>query len=423
MNFRLLSENEFDEYSQNHPLTSFHQSSNWAKVKASNGWNYEFVGIEDENGLCGAALLLSKTMARVFKMYYSPRGFLLDYQNKKLVKEFTAAVKEHVKKQGGIFFKIDPYLDERELDLDGEVVENGYDNRMVKSLLQDYGYHYLVRKDGSPKTTMIHSMFVLEFHQQTADELFKQFSKHVKQSIKNAMKYGVQIEDLTYDQLPRFKAMLQKTADRRGFIDRPLSYYQQMYQSFATEGKMIFRMATLNMDVYQEQLQQRYEKAQNVYDRLFAKKEQNPESSRYDGELKEALVNLEASKKRLDEVKEVVAVYGKIVDLSCACYFLWGNEILNLYGGNEEELLKYGGQYLLHWDMINKAIDEGYSRYNFYGIPDILDKEDKDTYGVYLIKRGFHGKVSRLLGEFDYVISPVMYQLYQFALKVYNKVR
>ena len=205
-------------------------------------------------------------------------------------------------------------------------------------------------------------------------------------------------------------------------MDRPLSYYQSMYRMFAEDGNMKFCMATLDMDVYKTTLLERYEKAVKTYERLYARKQEKPESTRFDGELKEAKVNLDSSKKRLDEVEEVIAKYGQKVDLSCACYFMWGNEVLNLYGGNEEELLKYGGQYYLHWNMIQYANNSGYARYNFYGIPNNLNK-DNPMYGVYEIKRGFHGHVVRLLGEFDLIANPLMYNLYEFALTTYKKIR
>ena len=423
MKFCILTEQQFNEFASKHPLSNFHQCSNWGKVKADNGWKYEFVGVEDENGLCGAALLLSKSLAKVFKMFYSPRGFLLDYSNEEVVNFFIDNVKQHVKKNKGIVLKIDPYIDEQELDLDGIVVEGGYDYRYVKDVLVKNGFKFLTREDGSKKTTMVNSIFVLDFNQKSNDELFAEFSKHVKQSIKGAIKYGVQVEELTYDQLPRFKAILERTGKRRGFVDRPLSYYQSMYKMFAEDGYMKFCIATLDMNVYKATLSERYEKAVKTYERLLARKQEKPESTRFDGELKEAKVNLDSSKKRLDEVEEVIAKYGQKVDLSCACYFMWGTEVLNLYGGNEEELLKYGGQYYLHWNMIQYANNNGYARYNFYGIPNDLNKENNPMYGVYEIKRGFHGHVIRLLGEFDLIINPLMYNLYEFALRTYKKIR
>ena len=114
--------------------------------------------------------------------------------------------------------------------------------------------------------------------------------------------------------------------------------------------------------------------------------------------------------------------YGEFVDISCACYFKWGKEVLYYFAGNEEELLKYGGQYMIHWNMLQEANNEGYSRYNFYGITNNIVKDDPG-YGVYLTKRGFNGRVAVLLGEFDYIVNLLMYRLYLLALATYNIIR
>ena len=400
MEFVQLTKEEFNAFSEAHPLGNFHQSSNWGVVKSSNGWGYDFVGVKENGTILAACLLLHKTAVRVFKFYYSPRGFLIDFYDDALLEFFTRGIVDFVKKNNGIFLKVDPYVDEKELDLDGNVVEGGYDNSSIKNRMKKLGYTYLTRKDGSAKTTMIHTIFVLPFEGRSIEEIESLYHKHVKNSIKTGLKNAIEIEELTYDQLPRFKAILEKTSVRRGFVDRSLAYYQTMYNAFAKEGKMVYRMAVMAVDKYKESIQQRLDKAQATYDIVYAQKMEKPEVTKFDGQLKEATVNLDKSRQLMGDVENLIANYGHRIDLSCACYFLWGNEILNLYGGNEEELLDFGGQYVLHADMIRKAVSEGYSRYNFYGIGDNLNKEDP-MYGVYEIKRGFHGKVVRLLGEFD----------------------
>ena len=44
------------------------------------------------------------------------------------------------------------------------------------------------------------------------------------------------------------------------------------------------------------------------------------------------------------------------------------------------------------------AADNGYKRYNFYGIQDVFNPKGKD-YGVYEFKKGFGGYVEELIGE------------------------
>ena len=49
--------------------------------------------------------------------------------------------------------------------------------------------------------------------------------------------------------------------------------------------------------------------------------------------------------------------------------------------------------------------------------------KDHPLYGLYTFKRGFGGVVEELIGEFDLVISPFYYFLYNRSLKIYNFIK
>ena len=50
-------------------------------------------------------------------MYYAPRGYLLDFNDSKLLELFTNELKRYVKKSKGIFIKIDPYIPYKHRDI------------------------------------------------------------------------------------------------------------------------------------------------------------------------------------------------------------------------------------------------------------------------------------------------------------------
>ncbi len=80
--------------------------------------------------------------------------------------------------------------------------------------------------------------------------------------------------------------------------------------------------------------------------------------------------------------------------LAAAMYICDGKEMIYLYGGSSRAGQKYAGSYALQWEMIKKAIEQGYSRYNFYGTKPIPGN------GVYQFKQGFRGQMEELLGTF-----------------------
>ena len=91
---------EFDEFSKNHPLGSYHQTSNYAITASEEGYDYELLGLKDEdNNLVAASLILLKKMGLFFKYGYAPRGFLIDYYNTDLLTRFTREVKSYFNKR------------------------------------------------------------------------------------------------------------------------------------------------------------------------------------------------------------------------------------------------------------------------------------------------------------------------------------
>ena len=137
-----LKEEEFDKFAWEHPQGSFHQMSNWGTLKKKNGWVSHYLGLKDKDKLVAASLILSKKTPIKKDMYYAPRGFLIDYKNYDLLKEFTEKIKEYTKKRGAIFIKIDPYISYQERDINGDIVPDGENNKDAFDNLKKLGYKH-----------------------------------------------------------------------------------------------------------------------------------------------------------------------------------------------------------------------------------------------------------------------------------------
>ena len=127
--------------------------------------------------------------------------------------------------------------------------------------------------------------------------------------------------------------------------------------------------------------------------------------------------NIESINKRIELAIKEEKEHGENITLAGSMFILTGKEVIYLAGGNHEEFLHYNSQYLIQWEMIKYAIENGYDRYNFYGIPNKLDENSKD-YGVYKFKTGFNGYIEELIGEFEIKTSFVYY-----LIKLIHKIR
>ena len=84
--------------------------------------------------------------------------------------------------------------------------------------------------------------------------------------------------------------------------------------------------------------------------------------------------------------------------------------------------MKYKGQYFLNNEMIKYAIENGYEKYNFYGITGEFN-EGSPMYGLFDFKRGFNAEVEELIGEFTYVTDPFYNNLYNIMFKTSRTIK
>ena len=117
-----IDKKTYEKFVKKHPKSHFLQSYAWGEFsQCARKLVPHYVGLvdRDEKLVC-AALLLQKHLPFGYSYFYAPRGFVIDFYNKKLLTEFVDKIKEYVKQYKAIFIKIDPdiiwreynYLDE-----------------------------------------------------------------------------------------------------------------------------------------------------------------------------------------------------------------------------------------------------------------------------------------------------------------------
>ena len=141
MEFKVLTEDEFRKFSTKHKYESFMQTVELGNLKKELGDIVHYVGVVNNNKLVAAALLLEEKSILGKKTFYSPRGFLIDYQDKELLKFFTEELKKYIKKHKGFMLTIDPNVIYRVRTSDGEIINNDEEkNDTLVNNLKDLGY-------------------------------------------------------------------------------------------------------------------------------------------------------------------------------------------------------------------------------------------------------------------------------------------
>lgn len=417
-----LTEEEFKDYADKSSQISFHQTKEWGHLKEENGWEMKLIGLKDKNEIKAATLLLSKMTPIKKKMYYAPRGFLIDYNNYDLLKEFTIKIKSYVKKHQGIFLKIDPYVPYQQRDKLGKIVENGYNNKESYNNLIKLGYKHfgfnLMQDTLQPRW-----MFITKTKNRTIDDVMKDMDPKTRQILRKNERDLIKCREISYDELPLFKDIMQHTGDRRDFIDRPLKYYQDMYKHL--DGILKILIAELNTTELINSLNEEVNDLTKEYDDRKNKHDQDPtkmNEKKYESKQKETLNNIERIKKRISHQEKLKAENGEVLTLGGILFLVYGNEVLSLVGGSYAKYMEFQSAYTVHFAGMKYAIENNYERYNFYGITGDFN-ESNPLFGLYSFKRDFGGEVVELIGEFDLIINKPLYYLYKLSYASYRNLK
>lgn len=419
-----LSEKEYTSFAEKHKQANFHQTINWGNLKTKNGWKPNYVGFKQGNKITAGALILEKNLLGK-KMFYSPRGFLIDYEDKKLLKEFTQEIKNYLKKKKAIFCKIDPYVIHKERDIDGNIIEDGINNEIAIKNLKDLGYKHFGYTLKMGETLQPRWMFTLTFNGKNTEEIMSEMDPKTRQLLRKNERCAMKCREIEYDEISTFKEIMQHTGDRRDFIDRPLSYYQDMWKAMHDDGIFKILFVELHVKEYIEILKQEIEQLEKEKKERIYKKEKNilkMNEKKFESRNKQDDEAIKRETKKKEEMERLQEKYGDIITLGGISFLIYGNEVLSLNGGTYAEFMHFNSAYNLHWEMVKYAIENGYKKYNFYGIDGIFDEKDP-MYGLYLFKRGFGGQVEELIGEFDLVVDKLYYFIYKTAFKTYKTLK
>ena len=394
MELRELSKKEFDDYALNHPLGSFQQTSYWGKFMEGDKFHAYYVGCFIKEKIVGASLLLSCEIRKKIRVFYAPRGFLIDYKNEELLKEFTEEVKNFIIEKHGIFLKIDPYILVRDRDSEGNIIEGGIYNDFVEINLTNANF-IKVNDKIQPKW-----LCRINLKDKTINDVFNNFSSKARQTVRRNERFGFKMRDFDFKEIDKFIDIINKESKKYHTVSPTKTFFQDLKQAF--DGNIQFKEVYFKKD----------EVISNIDNMIIdVNKEKEVRINNYhnskmtdeyfiDKELED-----EKEIKRLESLKEYFSKCSDDVSMGIYMFITIGNEIVSLYGGIVDEYNKLDASYTLHYEMIKCAIENGYKYYNLYEIGDITDSNNKLA-NSYNYKKNFGGEVIELVGEYDLIINP-----------------
>lgn len=403
MEFVELTEKEYRSFIKTNELLSFLQLPEIGALRHSYGTEVKYLGVKDDDKVLAASMFfVLKRYSR--KTYYAPKGFLIDYKNKKLVKLYTEELVKYAKKDKAIMIKMEPNIDYQKRDIDGNPYPNGETADWLINELKDLGYiHYGFNTDILTTQSRWNFRLTLDV---PYEELETHFSKSTRKNIEATYKKGISVRKAKEEDLESMEDILIKTAERKGFKARDLEYYKRMYKYLG--DNVVFYIAYLDPNKYFECSELNLKEAQAKLDEVHHKMEVDMVGEKLRNQEANALKQVSKCEEELDKAKEFMKDNPDGKDIGVLISVKSGNEYLTLYSGYLTEYARFTPKYATYNEHIKDAYKFKMKYVNFYGISGIFDPKDKN-YGMYEFKRGFGGEVQELVGEFTYPVSWVYY--------------
>lgn len=383
-----LNFEEFNNFSKNHNQGTFYESSYYGNYKLDLGFKVNYLGFKQNNEIKAATLLVGiKTIFGKY-IYYSPRGFLIDYTNYYLLEKFVEEIKKYVKKNKGIFIRINPYVEYRKRDLNGNVVDEKTNQNIIDKL-EHLGF---VKDKISNKW-----LSVLELENKSEEDILKNLLDDTKKCVNNSYKHGLELIELT-----EFEE-IQKVFNKDNF---KIKKYKKLYEIFG--DKIKFVTISLNIENYLNNLQ-------NQKNELLLKQvEAKNMSVRNKSYLNELVEQLSYIDEKINTLNILLESKGKIIVIASGIFVLYGSRVYSLYSDYSDEYERFNGCYFLHFKMIKYALNNGYKEYSFGKINPCFEENIDPKFDF---ARGFNSRVVELIGDYYMITNKFFYKLYKLFKK------
>ena len=390
MTLTTISKEEFTSFANTVSHRSFIQSVEMADLLEKRGNTVQFIAWKQNDQVQVAAILYSLSMTGGLHMEINSGPL---YQEETLLEPFYAALKDYAKKNGAIELVIKPYDHYQTFDSDGNPISEEQSHFL--DTLKNLGYQHDGFQTGYPGGEPVWH-YLKTIKGDDSKSLLKSFNKNCSRNITTALNYDISIRNITREEIPQFKQIIEETGKRQGFEDKSLSYYYDLYDSFGPNAEFV--VAEINSTAALAHLDQKISLL-------------NPSAKQYEQQLQKL-------EKQKNIVRETLAGKGsETVPLACALIIYTPSEVTYLFGGSYTKYQKFSAAFLIQYHAMKRALEKGITLYNFLGIQGIFDGSD----GVLRFKQNFNGYIVRKMGTFRYYPSPLKYKMISLIKKLLGR--
>lgn len=414
-----IEKDKFDKFVEGHKTKShFLQSLSWGEFsKVKKKLTPYYLGLVNEDDeIVAATLLLEKKLPMNFSYFYAPRGFVVDYKKKELVKTMTKKIVEFIKNKKAIFLKIDPDIIRKLINYKGEEIKNkDYDE--IFNTLKEAGFKH----QGYTKnfeTMQPRYTFRIDLTQ-SLDEIEEHFSKTTKQRIAKALKLETEVTIGTQSDIKEFYHLMTLTESRKDFISYDEDYYETLYEIF--NGNETSKATLFLGKVHIIKTIKALEKNLKTINNQISILPIDNLSKSAKAKLTELTKQKENIQKEIEKYKEYKKEYGNELTLSAHMIIEYGDKAWVLYAGNHNILSETYANYNTYFEHIKYCKNKGLKIYDQFGTIGDLSKNNPRL-GLHEFKKKFGGDYVEFMGEWDYITNYPMYLVFTKLVPIYRSI-
>ncbi len=394
MKLKDLSFFEFDEFAKNHPLASYHQSSNYALFASEQGFDYDLVSMTDEaDNIVAATLIIYKKINFIYRYGYAPKGFLLNYYDENIIKNFTTLLKKRYFKKNFAFIKINPEISIGALDYNRKKITYNK-NKSIENVLEANGFKKLNNKFFDQKLPKFNATILLK------DFSLKNIAKNTRNKINKSIKYGLSIKKASREDINILYKFIKNKKNHQ------INHYYNYFNAFNNSKNIDIFLIKIDFETCLINLRKSYDKELNKNNILIDK------LMHYNNE--ENLTKKLASDKALTTYQEKIKIVTNYLAqqkeefIAGAITIKYRNRVNILISGFDKKYKDFCPNYFLHYKLIQYYKKE----YDFLDLNGITgDFNDDNPYkGLNEFKFGFKPLAFEYIGEFDFIINEGLYK-------------
>lgn len=414
-----IEKEKFDNFVKNHKTKShFLQSLSWGEfAKVKKNLTPYYLGLTtDDDEIVAATLLLEKKLPMNMCYFYAPRGFVLDYKNKELVRTMTKKIVEFAKNKKAIFVKIDPDLIKQSTNYQDVTVKNK-DYEEIFETLKSCGFKHQGFTQNF-ETMQPRYTFRIDLTQ-SLEDIEAHFSKTTKQRIAKSLKLDTEVTIGTKDDLKEFYHLMTLTESRKDFISYNEDYYETLYEIFNgnENSKATLFLGKVHFNKTIKALEKNLK---TINDQISILPIDNLSKSAKN-KLKELTTQKQNVTKEIEKYKEYKKEYGNDITLSAHMIIEYGDKAWVLYAGNHNDLSETYVNYNTYYNHIKYCKEKGIKIYDQFGTIGDLSKTNPRL-GLHEFKKKFGGDYIEFIGEWDYITNPLMYFVFTKLVPIYRKI-